>query len=77
MRREAPTGLAEDHIKALYSGQIEVTPHEYLLDGHYLTFVPKDPQDRVNRLIFETDGERVTQFRAGQLPEVAWVEGCS
>lgn len=73
----AKIGDTEAHIKALYPGQIEVTPHKYLLDGHYLTFVPKDPQDRDNQLIFETDGDRVTQFRAGKLPEVAWVEGCS
>jgi hypothetical protein len=28
-------------------------------------------------LVFETDGNRVTMFRGGRLPEVKWVEGCS
>lgn len=73
----AKIGDTEARIKALYPGRIEVTPHKYRPNGHYLTFVPKDPQDRYNRLIFETDGNRVTQFRVGKLPEVAWVEGCA
>ena len=73
----AKIGDTEAQIKSLYPGQIEVTPHKYLSNGHYLTFVPKDPQDQANRLIFETDGSRVTAFRSGKLPEVSWVEGCS
>ena len=28
-------------------------------------------------IIFETDGAEVTSFRAGRLPPVRWVEGCS
>jgi hypothetical protein len=27
-------------------------------------------------IVFETDGKRVTMFRAGRMPEVEWVEGC-
>ena len=33
--------------------------------------------DSAYRLIFETDGQRVTEYRAGLLPAVEWVEGCS
>lgn len=73
----AKIGDSEARIKSLYPGQIEVSKHKYLPTGHYLTYVPKDEQDRSNRLIFETDGNRVTAFRAGKLPEVSWVEGCS
>lgn len=73
----AKIGDTEARIKSLYPGQIEVTPHKYLSNGHYLTFVPKNSQDQANRLIFETDGSRVTAFRSGKLPEVSWVEGCS
>ena len=29
------------------------------------------------QLVFETDGRVVTAFRAGMLPMVRWVEGCS
>lgn len=74
----AKIGDSESRIKSLYLGQIKVTPHEYTSpQGHYLTFMPKDRSDRNYRLVFETDGKRVTQFRAGKLPEVEYVEGCS
>lgn len=75
----AKIGDTEARIKALYPGQIKVTPHKYTGDsgGHYLTYVPKDQSDRNYRLVFETDGKRVTTFRAGKLPEVEYIEGCS
>ncbi|WP_341528047.1 hypothetical protein WKK05_01445 [Nostoc sp. UHCC 0302] len=73
----AKIGNTEARIKSLYPGQIKVTPHKYVKGGHYLTFVPNDRADRNYRLIFETDGKRVTQFRSGKLPEVEFVEGCS
>lgn len=75
----AKIGDTEARIKALYPGQIKVTPHEYTgyMGGHYLTFVPKDKSDRNYRVVFETDGKRVVNFRAGKLPEVEYVEGCS
>ncbi len=75
----AKIGDTEARIKALYPGQIKVSPHNYTADsgGHYLTFVPKDKSDRFYRVVFETDGKRVTTFRAGKLPEVEFVEGCS
>jgi len=72
-------GSTEAEIIARFPGQIEVTPHEYT-DGHYLTFVPRDAADRNYRIVFETDSaenNRVTQFRAGRLPEVNFIEGCS
>lgn len=75
----AKIGDTEARIKALYPGQIKVSPHEYTgyMGGHYLTFVPKDKSDGNYRLVFETDGKRVVNFRAGKLPEVEYVEGCS
>jgi hypothetical protein len=73
----AKIGDTEARIKALYPGQIKVTPHKYTRGGHYLTYVPKDKSDRSYRVVFETDGKRVTTFRAGKLPEVEYVEGCS
>lgn len=75
--RGAKIGDSEDRIKSLYPGQIRVTPHEYVQLGHYLTFVPKDASDRQYRLVFETDGRRVKEFRSGRLPEVEYVEGCA
>ncbi|BDI19586.1 hypothetical protein ANSO36C_53880 [Nostoc cf. commune SO-36] len=73
----AKIGDTEAQIKSLYPGQIQVTPHKYVQNGHYLTFIPKDRADRNYRVVFETDGKLVTEFRAGKLPEVKYVEGCS
>lgn len=72
----AKIGDTEARIKALYPGQVKVTPHAFNSKGHYLTVVPKDGKDQPYRLIFETDGNRVTAFHAGQLPQVSRVEGC-
>ena len=72
----ARIGDTEAKIKSLYPGQIRVTQHEYVQRGHYLTFVPKDAADRNYRIVFETDGNRVTNFRSGKLPEVEYIEGC-
>ena len=73
----AKIGDTESRIKSLYPGQIQVTPHKYVEGGHDLIFIPKDAVDKNYRLLFETDGKRVTRFRAGKLPEVEFVEGCS
>ena len=73
----AKIGDRETRIKSLYPGQIQVSQHEYIQKGHYLTFVPKDAADKNYRVVFETDGDRVTQFRSGKLPEVEYVEGCA
>ncbi|MCF4970071.1 hypothetical protein [Nostoc sp. CMAA1605] len=75
--RGAKIGDTEARIKSLYPGQIQVSPHNYVPGGHYLTFVPQDRADRNYRVVFETDGKRVTMYRAGKLPEVEYVEGCS
>lgn len=72
----AGIGDTEARIHALYPGRVEVQPHKYA-EGHYLIVTPAAPADSAYRLIFETDGKRVTTFRTGRLPEVGWVEGCS
>lgn len=72
----ARIGDTEARIKSLYPGQIQVTQHKYVPGWHYLTFVPRDSFDRNYRLVFETNGNRVIQFRAGKLPEVEYVERC-
>jgi hypothetical protein len=76
--RGARVGDTEERIRALYPGQIRVEPHPYNLEhGHYLIFVPKDPSDRMYEVVFETDGEHVTSFRAGFSSATALIEGCS
>lgn len=70
----AGVGDTEDRVRQLYPGFIEVQPHKYT-DGNYL--IVRAPDDTTHRIVFETDGHRVTSFRAGRMPEVRWVEGCS
>jgi hypothetical protein len=71
----AGIGDTEERIRALYPGLV-TQPHKYV-DGHYLIVRPAAPADTSHRIVFETDGQRVTRFRAGRMPEVRWVEGCS
>jgi hypothetical protein len=68
----ARIGDSEARIKQLYPG-VAVTPHKYVAGGHYLTVPGSDP---ANRIVFETDGSKVTTFRSGRTPEVENVEGC-
>src|SRR3989442_5364238 len=74
----AHIGSTEDEIKALYPDRIEVQPHPYdAPGGHYLLYIPRDASDSAFRIIFETDGKRVTTFRAGRRPAVEYIEGCA
>jgi D-serine deaminase-like pyridoxal phosphate-dependent protein len=68
----ARIGDSETRIKQLYPG-VATTPHKYVAGGHYLTVIGSDP---ANRIVFETDGSKVTTFRSGRTPEVENVEGC-
>jgi hypothetical protein len=70
----ARIGDSEAKIKSLYPNQIAVTPHKYETAGHYLTVTPAGSAN--NRIIFETDGKRVTNYRAGARPQVEYVERC-
>lgn len=71
-------GSTEKAVKQAYGGQVKVEPHPYgdgSADGwHYLRV---DQPDHRRGYIFETDGKRVTSFRAGRHPELDLIEGCS
>ena len=71
----ARVGDSEQHILQLYPDARRM-PHKYT-DGHYLIALPDAPADTVSRYVFETDGSRVTTYRAGEYPPVEYVEGCS
>ena len=73
----ARVGQTQEEVLRLYAGRLEISVHKYDPDGAYLTYIPKDQADQQYRMIFETDGKRITRFRAGRLPEVGWVEGCA
>lgn len=72
----ARIGDSEARVLRLYQGRVRVLPHHYV-DGHYLVVIPRAPADTVHRILFETDGTKVTTFRSGRWPEVEWIEGCS
>ncbi len=64
---------SEATIKTLYPS-VTVSPHKYTPGGHYLTVAPAGA---ASRIIFETDGKKVVNYRAGLRPQVEYVEGCS
>jgi hypothetical protein len=66
-------GSLESAVLAAYGARAQVSPHKYTApEGHYVTVDAGD-----YAIVFETDGTRVTEYRAGRKPEVTWVEGCS
>lgn len=69
-------GAEESRVQQAYPGRVKVEPHKYE-EGHYLMVGPGAAADSGFELVFETDGQRVTRYRAGQVPEVELVEGCS
>lgn len=73
----ARVGDTEAHIKSLYRNQVRISNHPYEEGGHYLTVIPRNPSLRSFRIVFETNGKRVTSYRVGKLPEVEFIEGCS
>jgi hypothetical protein len=69
----ARIGDSEQHILELYPGAA-VEPHAYEgPEGHYLK--TRDA-DGAYGYVFETDGQKVTRYRAGRYPEVEYIEGC-
>ena len=68
-------GDTEDRVKSVYGDELQIQPHKYIEGGHYMT-VKGDSASAGKAIVFETDGKRVTMFRAGRVPEVEWVEGC-
>jgi hypothetical protein len=72
----AKIGDTEARVQELYAGRVTVQPHKYT-NGHYLVVRSAAAADTTHLLVFETDGRVVQRFRAGQKPQVEWVEGCS
>jgi hypothetical protein len=69
-------GDDEAKIAKVYPERVTVSPHKYT-EGHYVTVGPRTEADSGFEVVFETDSQRVTRYRAGRLPEVEYVEGCS
>ncbi len=71
--RGAKIGDTEAKIKSLYKG-VKVSPNKYDEKQHDMKVYSADNKYLI---ILETDGKRVTGFRAGKAEEVGYVEGCS
>ena len=62
-------------VRARYHDSLRSEPNKYQpAPAHNLVFEPTG--DSLHRIIFETDGQRVTTLRSGRLPQVAYVERC-
>lgn len=68
-------GTPESAIRSKFGNALEVTQHEYVPQGHYLSFTATS--DPSHRLVFETDGSAVTAMHGGKSPYVNYVEGCA
>lgn len=69
-------GDPEAEVLARYGTRAVVSPHKYSgPEWHYVTVTPAS--DTAHRIVFETDGRVVRNYRVGRVPEVEWVEGCS
>lgn len=77
VRTEAGIGIGatEAEVKRAYGDRMTVEPHQYQELGHYL--VVRDPARQNLLLLFESDGTKVTTFRAGERNAVEAAEGCS
>jgi hypothetical protein len=73
----ARIGDSEDRVRQTYPGRGMELPHKYVQGGHDMVIRPAAQADTTHLMIFETDGGKVTRYRAGQRPQVEWVEGCS
>ena len=72
--RGAKIGDTEARIFELYRGHVKSGPHHYTgPQGHYLRVF--DDSGHV-RMIFETNGTTVENYRVGREPAVEYVEGC-
>lgn len=69
-------GDTEEKVKQMYGAGVIVEPHKYI-DGHYLEVRFGTDSATSKGIVFETDGKKVTTFRAGFWDPVRMVEGCA
>lgn len=69
-------GDSEERVKQLYGTGLIIEPHKYI-SGHYLEIRSGTDSATAKGLVFESDGKKVTTFRAGFWEPVRWVEGCA
>ncbi len=67
-RSGAGVGMTEDELASLFGDALTTQPSD--TGGNQVIFTPADSSDAEFRVIFETDGETVTSFRSGRVPQV-------
>jgi hypothetical protein len=71
-------GSAESAVTDAYGGGSPLPPRAFVGPPYrYLTASPKDEEDRGYKMVFESDGAKVVNYRVGKEPEVENRQGCT
>jgi len=71
-RKGIRVGDSERRVLAVYGRNLTRSRHTYVTGGSYLKLTVGN-----RRIVFDTDGRRVTQISSGRKPEIDYVEGCA
>jgi len=74
-RSGAGIGDSEGRIVDMFGERIQTSP---LPDGsgNLLAYVPKDQSDKIFRVMFQSDGEKIVRLWSGRLPWAEELNGC-
>ena len=74
-RSGAGIGNTEGRIIDMFGERIQTSP---LPDGsgNLLAYVPRDQSDKIFRVMFQSDGEKIVRFWSGRLPWAEELSGC-
>lgn len=67
-------GDRESTVRAAYGARVRSAQHEYVPDGRHLSVSFDGGRAKI---VFDTDGEKVTSIYAGRVPAVDYPEGCA
>ena len=71
-RTNIRVGDSQRKVLARYGRGLVRQKHAYVPGGYYLKLTVGN-----RRLVFDTDGKRVTQISSGRKPEIDYIEGCA
>lgn len=71
-------GSSETEVTTAYGGGSPLPARAFVGPPYrYLTASPKDAEDQGYKMVFESDGAKVVNYRVGKQPEVENRQGCS
>ena len=71
-------GSAESAVTEAYGGGSPLPPRAFVGPPYrYLTASPRDAEDQGFKMVFESDGAKVVNYRVGKEPEVENRQGCT